>query len=98
MVDIARIRSTKGAARLSAGLVTAFRTEGLGLAGRPERQMGFTVLTAAEIPSVLIELGFLSSDFDRARITSDDWQDRAARAVATAIMTWRDDAGDDFDG
>jgi N-acetylmuramoyl-L-alanine amidase len=43
------------------------------------------VLTAPDIPSVLLELGYLSSRDDVKLLTSDDWRNRAADAVVTAI-------------
>jgi N-acetylmuramoyl-L-alanine amidase len=49
------------------------------------------VLKLAEIPSVLIELGFLSSDRDRERLTTAGWQDAAAVAVMEALMLWQDE-------
>ena len=42
----------------------------LDIKARPERQAAFSVLKSAEIPSVLIELGFLSSDRDRERLAA----------------------------
>ncbi|MDT3379016.1 N-acetylmuramoyl-L-alanine amidase [Labrys neptuniae] len=51
----------------------------------PHRSAGFKVLTAPDIPSVLLELGYLSSRDDVKLLTSDDWRSRAADAVVTAI-------------
>jgi N-acetylmuramoyl-L-alanine amidase len=98
LMRLARDRTGPRSALLSAALARSFREHGLRLAGRPERRKGFVVLRAPEIPSVLIELGFLSSDRDRARLTSADWQARAVAAIAAAITEWRIDAGENFDG
>ncbi|WP_245197402.1 N-acetylmuramoyl-L-alanine amidase [Labrys sp. LIt4] len=51
----------------------------------PHRSAGFKVLTAPDIPSVLLELGYLSSRDDVKLLTSDDWRNRASDAVVTAI-------------
>lgn len=51
----------------------------------PHRSAGFRVLTAPDIPSVLLELGYLSSRDDVKLLTSEDWRSRAADAVVTAI-------------
>ncbi|MDZ5448497.1 N-acetylmuramoyl-L-alanine amidase [Labrys sp. ZIDIC5] len=51
----------------------------------PHRSAGFKVLTAPDIPSVLLELGYLSSRDDVKLLTSDDWRNRAADAIVTAI-------------
>ena len=49
------------------------------------RSAGFRVLKAPDIPSVLLELGFLSNPDDEKRLTSEAWRDRTAEAVAEAI-------------
>ncbi|WP_448952539.1 N-acetylmuramoyl-L-alanine amidase [Labrys neptuniae] len=51
----------------------------------PHRSAGFKVLTAPDIPSVLLELGYLSSRDDVKLLTSDDWRNRASDAVVVAI-------------
>ena len=53
--------------------------------GKPLRSAGFVVLKAPDVPSVLIELGYLSSRQDEAQLTSPAWQDRVAGAMARAI-------------
>jgi N-acetylmuramoyl-L-alanine amidase len=49
------------------------------------RSAGFRVLKAPDIPSVLLELGFLSSPEDEKRLTSEAWRNRTADAVAASI-------------
>jgi N-acetylmuramoyl-L-alanine amidase len=49
------------------------------------RSAGFRVLKAPDIPSVLLELGFLSNPDDEKRLTSQAWRDRMAEAVAESI-------------
>ncbi|WP_424361252.1 N-acetylmuramoyl-L-alanine amidase [Methylocystis parvus] len=51
----------------------------------PARAAGFVVLKSYDVPSVLLELGYLSSEKDLARLTSPDWRDRAAGKTAEAI-------------
>jgi N-acetylmuramoyl-L-alanine amidase len=51
----------------------------------PHRSAGFRVLKAPDVPSVLIELGYLSSDKDVALLTSEDWQKATAGALVEAI-------------
>lgn len=53
--------------------------------GKPMRSAGFMVLKAPDVPSVLVELGYLSSRQDEAQLTSPAWQDKVARAMARAI-------------
>jgi N-acetylmuramoyl-L-alanine amidase len=49
------------------------------------RSAGFMVLKAADVPSVLIELGFLSSKQDENQLTSPEWQQNVAGAMGRAV-------------
>jgi N-acetylmuramoyl-L-alanine amidase len=49
------------------------------------RSAGFRVLKAPDVPSVLLELGFLSNPDDEKRLTSEAWRNRTADAVADSI-------------
>ena len=49
------------------------------------RSAGFRVLKAPDVPSVLLELRFLSNPDDEKRLTSEAWQDHTAEGVAEAI-------------
>jgi N-acetylmuramoyl-L-alanine amidase len=51
----------------------------------PHRFAGFRVLKAPDVPSVLIELGFLSNRDDEARLTSKAWRREAAEAIAGSV-------------
>jgi N-acetylmuramoyl-L-alanine amidase len=56
----------------------------------PVRQADFFVLQAPDVPSVLVELGFLSNADDMANLMQGDWQDRTADALARGISTYFD--------
>ena len=51
----------------------------------PHRYAGFRVLKSPNFPSVLIELGYLSSRKDEKLLSSKRWRNNAAGAVAQAI-------------
>ncbi len=51
----------------------------------PRRSAGFVVLKAPDVPSVLLELGYLSSSEDSAALTSPQWRDKASGQVAAAV-------------
>jgi N-acetylmuramoyl-L-alanine amidase len=51
----------------------------------PHRQAGFRVLRAHDVPSVLVELGYLSSRKDFDLLISDEWRDRSTAAMTAAI-------------
>jgi N-acetylmuramoyl-L-alanine amidase len=57
----------------------------MALSKKPQRQAAFRVLRAPDIPSVLVELGYLSSKKDIDLLLSDSWRDRSTAAIAVAI-------------
>jgi N-acetylmuramoyl-L-alanine amidase len=56
----------------------------------PVRQADFFVLQAPDVPSVLVELGFLSNAEDRENLLTGEWQDRTANALARGISAYFD--------
>ncbi len=56
--------------------------------GKPMRSAGFVVLKAPDVPSVLVELGYLSSKHDEAQLTSPEWRSKVAGAMAKAIQKY----------
>jgi N-acetylmuramoyl-L-alanine amidase len=51
----------------------------------PHQQAGFKVLEAPDVPSAMIELGFLSNAEDEKLLVSNDWRDTTADSVLGAI-------------
>jgi N-acetylmuramoyl-L-alanine amidase len=48
-------------------------------------QAGFVVLKAPDIPSILVETGYISNPAEARRLNTADYQERLARALASAI-------------
>lgn len=87
LLDLAE-RETKGfslqfARKVLAELKTATR-----LHKEPLKSAGFRVLRAPDIPSVLIELGYVSNHADLQSMLSDSWQNRTADKIAQAIDSY----------
>jgi N-acetylmuramoyl-L-alanine amidase len=53
--------------------------------GKPMRSAGFVVLKAPDVPSVLLELGYLSNKADEALLVSPKWQAGVAAAMTKAV-------------
>jgi N-acetylmuramoyl-L-alanine amidase len=51
----------------------------------PLKSAGFRVLKAPDVPSVLIELGYVSNKDDLEHLVSEDWRSRTVGSVAHAI-------------
>jgi N-acetylmuramoyl-L-alanine amidase len=54
----------------------------------PMKSAGFKVLKAPDVPSVLIELGYVSSKDDLKQLTSDAWRGKTAGSIVQAIDTF----------
>jgi N-acetylmuramoyl-L-alanine amidase len=54
----------------------------------PLKSAGFKVLKAPDVPSVLLELGYVSSAADLKLLTSRAWQTRTASSIVQAIDTF----------
>ena len=51
----------------------------------PHRSAGFAVLKAPDIPSVLVELGYLTNQKDESAMRTEAWRRRIAEALVTAV-------------
>ena len=51
----------------------------------PLKSAGFRVLRAPDVPSVLVELGYVSNRQDLQLLLSDSWRNRTADSIAQAI-------------
>lgn len=90
LMDLARLDTAPRSAALADALVTGIGQAGLRLHSRPRGEAGFTVLRAADMPSVLLEIGFMSDPDDLANILDADWRMRMQGALVQAILDWVD--------
>ncbi len=54
----------------------------------PLKSAGFRVLRAPDVPSVLVELGYVSNRDDLQSLLSENWRNRTAETIAQAIETF----------
>jgi N-acetylmuramoyl-L-alanine amidase len=88
LMELARIETGPRGQALARAVVDGLQS-GLGrINSRPLRQAGFSVLRAPDIPSILIELGFLSNDRDLNDLGDPEWRASAAEAIADGIQIW----------
>ncbi len=88
LMDLARRQTKPRTDALANAIVTALEQNDINLYKRPRSQAGFSVLKAPDIPSVLIELGFLSSQADLEKINDKAWRGRFATAISEALALW----------
>ncbi len=60
------------------------------LGARPIQQAPFRVLVGANMPAVLLEMGFLTNPEQEAQLVSDDFKTRVVQALYDAIVRYRD--------
>lgn len=84
LFDLTRRETRTMSHALAQGLVTELKSAG-DLNKNPVRSAAFVVLKAPDVPSVLLELGYLSSSRDLAKLTSTEWREQATEKVAVAI-------------
>lgn len=90
LLDMARTETEPRTDRLADALVTRLQKT-IEMHKRPRMEAGFSVLKSADVPSILLELGFLSSPKDRANLVDFDWRQTAAQAIRDALLAWVDE-------
>ena len=88
LMDMARTETAPRTDRLAKALTTAIKAAEIRMHRHPHQTAGFSVLKSPDIPSVLLELGFLSSERDYRRLADPDWRSRMAKAIVQAITDW----------
>ena len=88
LMDMARAETRPATDRLARALVAAIRGAELRMHRHPWQQAAFSVLKSPGVPSVLLELGFLSSAGDRGRLNDQAWRARMQGALVAALDTW----------
>lgn len=81
-------RETRTYSHLFARTLVGQITAASRLNKNPQRSAGFWVLRAPDVPSVLLELGYLSSKSDVQLLTQAEWRDKAAEAIAFSISSF----------
>ncbi len=85
LIDLA-MRDTMNQSKMFANLVVEdFGQNGIKLLRNTHRFAGFAVLKAPDIPSILIETGYLSNDKDASLLTKASHQEKLAKSITQAI-------------
>ncbi len=84
LIDLAQ-RETNNHSAKFANLTVKYLRGSTRLTRRPHRFAGFRVLKAPDTPSILLELGYLSSRRDEKRLLSKTWQKKVAASIIRAM-------------
>jgi N-acetylmuramoyl-L-alanine amidase len=76
-----------------AGAVEAALRERIAMSPRALQQAPFRVLVGANMPAVLVEMGFLTNPQQEQQLQSDQYQNAVAQALLDAIVRYRAGAG-----
>jgi N-acetylmuramoyl-L-alanine amidase len=84
LASLVRRETRAGSVLIARSLVGSLDQE-LPMLENPDRHAGFVVLKAADIPSVLVEMGFMSNPRDEAALRQSDHRKLVARAMHRAV-------------
>lgn len=88
LMDMARTETGPRADSLAQALATAILARDIRMHHHPIQEAAFSVLKSADIPSLLLEVGFLSSAKDRERLADPVWRASMADAILAALQAW----------
>jgi N-acetylmuramoyl-L-alanine amidase len=81
-------QETHGDSNRFARVVVRELTRAVPVLPKPRREAGFIVLKAPEVPSVLVEMGFLSDRGDEDALRKPEHRALIAASLARAVETW----------
>lgn len=84
LIDLVRRETRTFSNRFARLLMSEMKTSAR-MHKHPLKSAGFRVLKAPDVPSVLVELGYVSNKADLHQMVSDEWRSRTVRSVAKAI-------------
>jgi len=84
LIDLAQRETNAFSANFARNVISALRTAAR-LHKNPLKSAGFRVLKAPDVPSVLIELGYVSNAGDLKQLLSASWRSRTGDAIMQAV-------------
>jgi N-acetylmuramoyl-L-alanine amidase len=87
LIDLARRETKTFSVQFAQMLVSAMRSAAR-LHQHPLKSAAFVVLKAPDIPSVLVELGFVTNKADIKSLVSHEWREHTADAMVLAVDTF----------
>ena len=84
LVDLMRRETQNFSVNLAKTVLGKFDGE-IRLINNPHRSAGFMVLRAPDVPSILLELGYLSNAQDERLLTNARWRTKVANLVVDAV-------------
>lgn len=84
LTDLIRRETHTFSIRFARSLVGELSSK-IEMINNPHRSAGFRVLRAPDVPSVLVELGYLSDAGDEERLNDPEWRKKAVESIGAAV-------------
>ncbi len=91
LIDLTRRETQAFSVNLARSVISSFEGQ-IKLINNPHRHAGFRVLQAPDVPSVLLELGFLSNKEDEKQLLDAEWRKKVSTLLADAVQRYRNSA------
>ncbi|WP_390624919.1 N-acetylmuramoyl-L-alanine amidase [Pseudorhizobium xiangyangii] len=91
LLDLTRRETQAFSIALAGNVLNSFEGQ-VGLINNAHRHAGFQVLKAPDIPSVLLELGFLSNPEDEKLLLDETWRAKVNGLLVDAVSRYKDRA------
>ena len=88
LLDMARQETKPRSEAVASFILKIFKEKITELSSQPLRYAAFSVLKSPDIPSILIEAGFMSTSSDLQNLTTKKWRREFADSLAEAISRW----------
>ena len=95
LIDLMRRQTRKRSFILATHIVDQLKPS-IRLRRFPIRKADFFVLHLPDIPSILVELGFLSNMMDVEKLTTHEWAERVADSIARGVAVYFDEFAKDI--
>ena len=90
LMSLAQTETLPRTDALADALVAGMQGAGVRMHRRARESARFSVLKAPDIPSVLLEVGFMSSPGELEKLQSPEWRAQAAGGIAAGLIDWAD--------
>ena len=88
LLDMARQETKPRSEAVASFILKVFKEKITELSSQPLRYAAFSVLKSPDIPSILIEAGFMSTSSDLQNLTTEKWRREFADSLTEAISRW----------
>ena len=89
LLDMARQETKPRSEAVASFILKVFKEKITELSSQPLRYAAFSVLKSPDIPSILIEAGFMSTPSDLQNLITPHWRVEFADALSEAISRWQ---------